>query len=106
MAPLSDDFLAHFYYGLREDYLERVKGERMPFSEVFLGLTRNNPVMITCDANMTPNGAVKRRGYILKEQYLQEAIQAYDQFRNWRWKRPKSNWVPDMKAGVGLRAQS
>ncbi len=85
MALLTDDFLSHFYYGLREDYLERVKGERKPLSEVFLGLTRNNPVMVTCDQNLVPNGAVKSVGYILKKQYLQEAIGAYDQFLNWRW---------------------
>ena len=82
MALLTDDFLSHFYYGLREDYLERVKGEKKPLSEVFLGLTRNNPVMITCDQNLVPNGAVKSVGYILKKQYLQEAIGAYDQFLN------------------------
>jgi hypothetical protein len=85
MASLSDDFLSHLYYGLREDYLERVKGEKKPLAEVFLGLTRNNPVMITCDQNLVPNGAVKSVGYILKKQYLQEAIGAYDQFLNWRW---------------------
>jgi hypothetical protein len=89
MARLSDDFLSHFYFGLREDYLERVKGEKKPLAEVFLGLTRNNPVMITCDQNMVPNGAVKSVGYVLREQYLQEAIGAYDQFLTWRWEKTK-----------------
>ena len=47
MARLSDHFLSHFFYGLRADYLERIKGEKKPLSEVFLGLTRNNPVVVT-----------------------------------------------------------
>ena len=64
MTRLSDDFLTHFYYGIRDDYLERVKGEKKPLSEVFLGLTRNNPVVITCDKNLMPNGA-KHRGHVL-----------------------------------------
>ncbi len=67
MARLTEDFLSHFYYGLREDYVERVQGAKKPLSEVFLGLTRNNPVLVTCDKNCIPNGAVKSVGYNLKE---------------------------------------
>ncbi len=68
MARLSDDFLSHFYYGLRTDYLERIKGEKKSLSEVFLGLTRNNPVVVTCDNQFTPNGAVKSVGFHLKDE--------------------------------------
>jgi hypothetical protein len=87
MARLTKDFLSHFYYDLREDYLERVKGEKKPLSEIFLGLTKNNPVMVTCDKNCIPNGAVKSVGYNLREKYLQEAIEAYDGFLAWRWQK-------------------
>lgn len=87
MARLTEDFLSYFYYALQEDYLERTQGNKKELSEIFLGLTRNNPVMLTCDENRVPNGAVKSVGYILKEQYLPEAIQAYDRFLNWRWEK-------------------
>lgn len=85
MARLNNDFLTHFYYGVRDGYLERVQGEKKPLAEVFLGLTRNNPVVITCGENFTPNGAVKSVGFHLKEELLEEAIKAYDEFLNWRW---------------------
>jgi len=99
MALLTEDFLSHFYYGLREDYLERVKGEKKPLSEVFLGLTRNNPVVVTCDKNLIPNGAVKSVGYILKDHCLQEAIAAYDQFLRWRWEKTRE------QMGAGYEGQ-
>lgn len=89
MARLTDDFLSHFYYGLRDDYLERVEGEKKPLAEVFLGLTRNNPVMVTCGSDQIPNGAVKSVGYILRNEYLQEATDAYDQFLTWRWEQTR-----------------
>ena len=89
MTRLSDDFLTHFYYGIRDDYLERVKGEKKPLSEVFLGLTRNNPVVITCDKNLMPNGAVKSVGFHLKEEFLEESTKAYEGFLNWRWEKIK-----------------
>jgi hypothetical protein len=87
VAKLTDDFLSHFYYGIRDDYLKRVQGEKKPLSEVFLGLTRNNPAVITCDNNLTPNGAVKSVGFHVKEELLDESIAAYDEFLNWRWKK-------------------
>ena len=89
MARLSDDFLSHFYYGLRTDYLERIKGEKKNLSEVFLGLTRNNPVVVSCDNQFTPNGAVKSVGFHLKDEYIDEAREAYDEFLDWRWKKIK-----------------
>ncbi len=89
MARLSDDFLSHFYYGLRTDYLERIKGEKKPLSEVFLGLTRNNPVVVSCDNQFKPNGAVKSVGFHLKDEYLDEALTAYDEFLDWRWEKIK-----------------
>jgi hypothetical protein len=89
MASLTQDFLTHFFYGLRDDYLERVKGEKRPLAEVFLGLTRNNPVVITCDKNFLPNGAVKSVGFQVKDEFLEESVKAYDDFLNWRWERIK-----------------
>lgn len=89
MARLSDDFLSHFYYGLRTDYLERIKGEKKPLFEVFLGLTRNNPVVVTCDNQFTPNGAVKSVGFHLKDEFIDEALSAYDEFLDWRWNKIK-----------------
>jgi hypothetical protein len=89
MARLTDDFLTHFYYGIRDDYQERVKGGEKPLPEIFLGLTRNNPVVITCDSDSIPNGAVKSVGFHLKDEFLEEAIKAYDVFLNWRWEKIK-----------------
>ena len=91
MARLTEDFLSYFYFGLQEDYLEVTQGKKKELSEIFLGLTRNNPVMVTCDKNFIPNGAIKSVGYILKSEYLQEAIDAYDKFLNWRWEKIKEN---------------
>jgi hypothetical protein len=99
MARLTEDFLSYFYYGLQEDYLARVKGEKKPLPEIFLGLTRNNPVMVTCDKNSVPNGAVKSVGYILKDQYLREAIDAYDEFLHWRWEKIRE------KMGAGYEGE-
>ncbi|MCX5886584.1 MAG: hypothetical protein NT096_11870 [Proteobacteria bacterium] len=84
MTRLSDDFLSYFYYGVREDYLERIKGEKAPLSEVFLGLTRNNPALLTSDKDGRPNGSIKSVGFIIRENFLEEAIKDYDQFLAWR----------------------
>lgn len=89
MAQLTEDFLAHFYYGIRDDYLERIKGEKKPLPEVFLGLTRNNPAVITCNKSFIPNGAVKSVGFHPKEEFLKEAIEEYENFLNWRWEKIK-----------------
>jgi hypothetical protein len=89
MPQLTEDFLSHFYYGVRDDYLERVQEGKKPLSEVFLGLTRNNPVVITCDKNLVPNGAVKSVGYHLKEEFLDDTIKEYESFLNWRWEKVK-----------------
>ena len=53
-----------FFLGLQEDYAEMIQGKKKELSEIFLGLTRNNPVMITYDKNLMPTGAVKNVGYI------------------------------------------
>ena len=90
MTRLTDDFLNHFYYGVRDDYLERVQSGKKPLSEVFLGLTRNNPAVITCDKNLTPNGSIKSVGFHLKESFLEEGIEAYDEYLNWRWEKMKA----------------
>ena len=74
MPRLKEDFLSHFYYGVRDDYLERVQEGKKPLSEVFLGLTRNNPVVITCDKNLVPNGAVKSVGYHLSSTSLWRTV--------------------------------
>jgi len=89
MARLTDDFLTHFYYGIRDDYQARVTGEKKPLPEIFLGLTRNNPVVITCDSDSVPNGAVKSVGFHLQDEFLEEAIKAYDVFLDWRWEKIK-----------------
>ena len=89
MARLTDDFLTHFYYGIRDDYQARVQGEKKPLPEIFLGLTRNNPVVITSDKDSIPNGAVKSVGFHMKDAFLEEAIKAYDVFLNWRWEKIK-----------------
>jgi hypothetical protein len=95
MARLSDHFLSHFFYGLRADYLERIKGEKKPLSEVFLGLTRNNPVVVTCNNELKPNGAVKSVGFHLKDECLDEALTAYDEFLSWRWEKIKETMGPE-----------
>jgi hypothetical protein len=94
MTRLTEDFLSYFYYGLQKDYTEVTQGKKQELSEIFLGLTRNNPVMVTCDKNLMPNGAVKSVGFILKDAYLQEATEAYDQFLNWRWEKIKEKMDP------------
>ena len=48
-----------FFLGLQEDSAGMIQGKKKELSEIFLGLNRNNPVMITCDKNPMPNGAVK-----------------------------------------------
>jgi hypothetical protein len=94
MARLPENFLDYFYYSLQEDYSARVAGEERSLHEKFLGLTRNNPVMVTCDKAHNPNGAVKSVGYILKDAYLKEAIDAYDAFLNWRWAKVRALMGP------------
>ena len=95
MPRLSDHFLSHFFYGLRADYLERIKGEKKTLSEVFLGLTRNNPVVVTCNNESKPNGAVKSVGLHLKDEFLDEALTAYDEFLDWRWDKIKETMGAD-----------
>lgn len=89
MASLSKEFLSHFYYGLRDEYLEHIqKGER-PLLEVFLGLTRNNPAVVTCSKDLQPNGSIKSVGFIPKATLLAEITQKYDEFLLWRWQEIK-----------------
>jgi hypothetical protein len=91
MARLTDDFLTHFYYGIREEYLEHVEKGKRPLMDVFLGLTRNNPAVLTCSEDLQPNGSIKSVGYILKEDYLEEVTRRYDEFLNWRWEKIKEH---------------
>ena len=74
MARLTDDFLTHFYYGIRDDYQARITGEKKPLPEIFLGLTRNNPVVITADKDSIPNGAVKSVGFHLKDVQYRSSV--------------------------------
>ena len=101
MTRLSDDFLEIFYHGLRDDYVERINGNKPDLSEVFLGLTRNNPSVITCSRDMVPNGAVKSVGFHLKQEFLEEAIREYDIFLNWRWDRMKQAMDDEGYEGEG-----
>ncbi len=89
MTVLTNNFLDSFYYGIRDDYMERVNGTKKELPEVFLGLTRNNPAVITCDKNLLPNGSIKSVGFHPKEEFLEEAINEYDNFLNWRWEKIK-----------------
>ena len=101
MTRLSDDFLSYFYYGVREDYLERIKGEKAPLSEVFLGLTRNNPAVLTADKDGKPNGSIKSVGFIIRDNFLEEAIQDYDQFLAWRFEQIREKMGKDYQ-GAGF----
>jgi len=101
MTRLSDDFLSYFYYGIREDYLERIKGEKAPLSEVFLGLTRNNPAVLTADKDGKPNGSIKSVGFIIRDNFLEEAIQDYDQFLAWRFEQIREKMGKDYQ-GAGF----
>lgn len=92
---LTDDFLSHFYYGVREDYLETVEKGPRPLSEIFHGITRTNPVVVTCDKDLTPNGAVKSVGYILKDEFIEEGIKNHERFLNWRWEKIKAEQGAD-----------
>ncbi|HUT83552.1 MAG TPA: hypothetical protein VMX95_02795 [Thermodesulfobacteriota bacterium] len=102
MTKLSDDFLSYFYYGIREDYLERIKGEKLPLSEVFMGLTRNNPAVVSCDKNGKPNGSIKSVGFILKEPFLEEAISDYDNYLSWRFEEIKKKMGRDYEGSGWL----
>jgi hypothetical protein len=102
MTQLTDDFLSYLYYGIREEYLERVKGEGKPLSEVFLGLTRNNPAVITCDKDGKPNGSIKSVGFILKDKFLEDAIRDYEAFLNWRWEKIKEKMGADYEGSGWL----
>jgi hypothetical protein len=102
MTRLSDDFLSYFYYGVREDYLERIKGEKLPLSEVFMGLTRNNPAVVSCDKNGKPNGSIKSVGFYLKDNFLEEAIRDYDNYLSWRFEEIKKKMGRDYEGSGWL----
>jgi len=102
MTRLSDDFLSYFYYGIREDYLERIKGEKAPLSEVFLGLTRNNPAVLTADKDGKPNGSIKSVGFYLKDNFLEEAISDYDNYLSWRFEEIKKKMGRDYEGSGWL----
>jgi hypothetical protein len=102
MTRLSDDFLSYFYYGIREDYLERIKGEKLPLSEVFMGLTRNNPAVVSCDKNGKPNGSIKSVGFYLKDNFLEEAISDYDNYLSWRFEEIKKKMGRDYEGSGWL----
>jgi hypothetical protein len=102
MTRLSDDFLSYFYYGVREDYLERIKGEKLPLSEVFMGLTRNNPAVVSCDKNGKPNGSIKSVGFYLKDNFLEEAISDYDNYLSWRFEEIKKKMGRDYEGSGWL----
>lgn len=89
MARLTDDFLYHFYYGVRDDYLEQVKGRERHLAEIFLGLTRMHAFVTSCDKQGKPYGSIKSIGYILKNDFLEEAMRDGDAFINWRWEKIK-----------------
>jgi hypothetical protein len=102
MARLTEDFLAYFYYGCRDDYLERVKGTSPSLSEVFMGLTRNNPAVVSCSQDLSPNGSIKSVGFIPKAQFLEDLIIEYDAYLAWRWETIKGTMAADYE-GEGWR---
>ena len=102
MARLTDDFLTHFYYGVREDYLEQVKGVERPFSDLFLTLTRLHAFVVSTDREGKPRGTIKSIGFIPKVEYLEEAMRDFDAFINWRWEKIKEAKGPDYEGEASL----
>ena len=102
MARLTDDFLAYFYNGVREDYLEQVQGVERPFSDLFLTLTRIHPFIVSTDKEGKPYGSIKSIGFIPKAEYLEEAIRDFDAFINWRWEKIKETKGPGYEGEASL----
>jgi hypothetical protein len=104
LKTLSDEFLKWFYYGHRKILLELVE-RQVDVNKIFLGLTRNNPCVITYSPEDYPNGAIKSVGFLPKEEYIQPAIRAYREFVEKRWEKIKAQNPPGYE-GVGWRMAS
>ncbi len=83
MAVLPEEFLNWNYYARRRLLEKILKGEIKGGPEFFLEFTRHNPVLCTAAVDerggVEVNGKVIGVGYIVKEEYLKEYAEVFEE---------------------------
>jgi len=83
MAELPDRFLAWNYSGRRNHIKENLEKE-MSFSDAMLGFLSHTPTLCTAhvrdDGTVFANGKVIGAGYVLKKEFIPEAVAAFRKY--------------------------
>jgi len=75
-APIPEAFVKWAYEGRAEMVRRLASGEQVPHEKVFLSFTRHNPTVISY-GSAGLNGSIKGVGWLPKEAFLQETLDAY-----------------------------
>ncbi len=78
-------FINWAYRGRAELIQRQASGEKVPSHEIFLGFTRHNPAVVS-HGPAGLNASIKGVGFIPKQAYLQEYIDAYLEHINKGWR--------------------
>ncbi len=84
-AEIPEAFIQWAYQGRAKLIQRQASGEKVPGHEIFLGFTRHNPAIVSYGPAGL-NASIKGVGYIPKQQYLQEYLNAYMEHINHGWR--------------------
>lgn len=86
MSQLPQEFV-NWLYGERAQTIHKIlAGESVSKAEFYLSFTRHNPAVITYGPGGL-NGSIKGVGFIPKEEFLQEILDAYMEHINAGWRK-------------------
>ena len=84
-AELPEAFTQRAYRGRAKLIQRQASDEKVPGHEILLGFARHNPAVVSYGPAGL-NASIKGIGYIPKQQYLQEYLDAYMEHINHGWR--------------------
>ncbi len=82
---LPEAFLNWVYRGRAELIRRQAEGEQVPHHEIFLGFTRHTPAIVSYGPAGL-NASIKGVGFVPKEEYVRETLDAYLEHINRGWR--------------------
>jgi len=84
-SPIPRAFIDWAYRGRAKLVQRQAAGERVPAHEIYMGFTRHNPAVVSVGPAGL-NAAIKGVGFLPKETYVDETLQAYMAHINAGWR--------------------
>ena len=82
---IPENFIHWAYHDRAQMIRRQAEGEEIPPQEIFLGFSRHTPAVIT-SGPAGLNASIKGVGYIPREEYVQETVDAYLQHIETGWR--------------------